>query len=163
MSENDNNNSVEIIQPSAQDVLNVGQDTWMIATKSFQNNLIRSLQEYRTSIIDDIHIGIKRREMITQVTAEYTAYLREQAKLTSQIALKTQKAVLERQLREIQGEMFEQMAEIVGSSVANISKIMNKKKNEIDSPILQEAYAQYVMTKVFELMEMEIQKDKDKR
>jgi hypothetical protein len=126
---------------------------WMVATRGLQSNLIRSLQDYRTTWRDKKAIAAERQRLIEEVTVQYVDYLREEAKLASNAALKARDAVLRQELAKLRANLFTELADISGRAVVEIETIFQEHAARIHSPLLQEAYARFIMTKVFDLLE----------
>lgn len=126
---------------------------WMEATRGLQNNLIRSLQNYKTGWRDRKIIAEHRQRMVDEVMTQYVDYLREEAKLASQAALQARDAVLRQELAKLRASLFTQLADISGKAVNDIEKIFQSHAATLTSPFLQEAYAKFVMNKVLELLE----------
>ena len=126
---------------------------WMVATRGLQNNLIRSLQDYRTTWRDKKAIAAERQRLIEEVTVQYVDYLREEAKLASAAALKARDAVLRQELAKLRASLFTELADITGRAVTEIEEVFQTHAARINSPVLQEAYARFIMTKVFDLLE----------
>lgn len=126
---------------------------WMVATRSLQSNLIHSLQDYRTTWRDRKAIATERQRLIEEVTVQYVDYLREEAKLASIAALKARDAVLRQELAKLRANLFTELADITGRAVVEIETIFQEHATRIHSPLLQEAYARFIMAKVFDLLE----------
>jgi len=126
---------------------------WMVATRGLQSNLIRSLQDYRTTWRDRRAVATERQRLIEEVTAQYVDYLREEAKLASEAALKARDAVLRQELAKLRATLFTQLADITGRAVVEIETIFQEHAAKIKSPVLQEAYARFIMTRIFDLLE----------
>lgn len=126
---------------------------WLVATRGLQSNLIRSLQDYRTTWRDRKAIATERQRLIEEVTVQYVDYLREEAKLTSAAALKARDAVLRQELAKLRASLFTELADISGRAVTEIESIFQEHAARIHSPLLQEAYARFIMAKVFDLLE----------
>ncbi|MEZ4733952.1 MAG: hypothetical protein R3E79_43220 [Caldilineaceae bacterium] len=126
---------------------------WMEATRGLQNNLIRSLQNYKTGWRDRKIIAEHRQRMVDEVMTQYVDYLREEAKLASQAALQARDAVLRQELAKLRAGLFTQLADISGKAVNDIEEIFQGHAATLTSPFLQEAYAKFVMNKVLELLE----------
>lgn len=126
---------------------------WMVATRGLQANLIHSLQDYRTTWRDKKAIAVERQRLIEEVTVQYVDYLREEAKLASAAALKARDAILRQELTKLRANLFTQLADITGRAVVDIETIFQEHAAKINSPILQEAYARFIMTKILDLLE----------
>ncbi len=126
---------------------------WMVATRGLQANLIHSLQDYRTTWRDKKAIAVERQRLIEEVTVQYVDYLREEAKLASAAALKARDAILRQELTKLRANLFTQLADITGRAVVDIEGIFQDHAAKINSPILQEAYAKFIMTKILDLLE----------
>ena len=126
---------------------------WMVATRGLQSNLIRSLQDYRTTWRDRRAVATERQRLIEEVTAQYVDYLREEAKLASEAALKARDAVLRQELAKLRATLFTQLADITGRAVVEIETIFQEHAAKIKSAVLQEAYARFIMTRIFDLLE----------
>ncbi len=126
---------------------------WMVATRGLQANLIHSLQDYRTTWRDKKAIAVERQRLIEEVTVQYVDYLREEAKLASAAALKARDAILRQELTKLRANLFTQLADITGHAVVEIESIFQEHAAKINSPVLQEAYARFIMTKILDLLE----------
>jgi hypothetical protein len=126
---------------------------WMEATRGLQNNLIRSLQNYKTGWRDRRIVAEHRQRMVDEVMTQYVDYLREEAKLASQAALQARDAVLRQELAKLRAGLFTQLADITGKAVNDIEQIFQGHAATLTSPFLQEAYAKFVINKVLELLE----------
>ena len=126
---------------------------WMEATSGLQGNLIRALQEYKTSRRDRQALAPHRQRMIDEVTTQYVDYLREEARLASEAALKARDAVLRQELTKLRAHLFTQLADITGNAVTEIESIFQAHAAKISSPVLQEAYARFIMSKIFDLLD----------
>jgi hypothetical protein len=126
---------------------------WIVATRGLQANLIHSLQDYRTSWRDKKAIAVERQRLIEEVTVQYVDYLREEAKLASAAALKARDAILRQELAKLRANLFTQLADITGRAVVEIEIIFQDYAAKLNSPVLQEAYARFIMTKILDLLE----------
>lgn len=126
---------------------------WMEATRGLQNNLIRSLQQYKTGWRDRRIVAEHRQRMVDEVMKQYVDYLREEASLAAQAALQARDAVLRQELAKLRANLFTQLADITGKAVNDIESIFQDHAASLTSPFLQEAYAKFVMNKVLELLE----------
>ncbi|RMG20943.1 MAG: hypothetical protein D6732_27815 [Methanobacteriota archaeon] len=126
---------------------------WIQATQSLQRNLIRSLQEYKLTWRQKRSLAAQRERMIQEVADQYVSYLREEAKLASDAALKAREAILRQELAKLRSQLYTELAELTGSTVTEIEKIAQEHISEMTSPIIQEAYAKFIMTKIFDLLE----------
>ncbi|MEZ4864842.1 MAG: hypothetical protein R3C14_26250 [Caldilineaceae bacterium] len=126
---------------------------WMEATRGLQNNLVRSLQNYKTGWRDRKIVAEHRQRMVDEVMTQYVDYLREEAKLASQAALQARDAVLRQELGKLRAQLFTQLADITGKAVNDIEQIFQGHAATLTSPFLQEAYAKFVMSRVLELLE----------
>ena len=134
-------------------IMRTPEVAWIEATRGLQGNLIHSLRDYKTTWRDKSAIAAHRQRMIDQVTGQYVDYLREEAKLASDAALKARDAILRQELTKLRAQLFTQLAEITGKAVLDIEAIFQDYAARISSPMLQEAYARFIMNKVLDLLE----------
>lgn len=134
-------------------IMRTPEVAWMEATRGLQGSLIRSLRDYKTTWRDKSAIASHRQRMIDQVTSQYVDYLREEAKLASDAALKARDAILRQELTKLRAQLFTQLADITGKAVLDIETIFQDYAARISSPMLQEAYARFIMNKVLDLLE----------
>jgi uncharacterized membrane-anchored protein YjiN (DUF445 family) len=138
---------------SAQVVIQNPDLAWIEATQGLQRNLIRSLQDYKASRTDRKALAIQRERMITEVTEQYVNYLREEAKLASKIALEARDSILRQELIKLKAKLGTEIAEVTGVAVTEIERIGANYTAKINSPTIQRAYAQFVMGRIFDLLE----------
>lgn len=147
---------VVVRQPA--NILQSSDRAWLESTQALQRNLIRQLQEARTSWREGRLIGAIRQQAIKEVTDAYVMFLREEAKMTSEMALEARRSYLERELLQLNSEINKQLADMVGKSIGEIEAIFQSNVARLKSRELQDAYAQYVFTKIFDMMKLEQKK-----
>lgn len=126
---------------------------WIEATQGLQRNLIRSLQDYKATRADRRAMAVQRERMISEVTENYVKYLREEARLSSEVALKARDSILKQELAKLRATLFTELAEITGVAVVDIERIAQSFSGKIMSPAIQQVYAKFVMDKILELLE----------
>jgi uncharacterized membrane-anchored protein YjiN (DUF445 family) len=126
---------------------------WIEATQGLQRNLIRSLQDYKATRADRRALAVQRQHMITEVTENYVQYLREEARLSSEVALKARDSILKQELAKLRAKLFAELADITGVAVVEIERIAQGYSSKINSPAIQQAYAKFVMDKILALLE----------
>jgi len=136
-------------------ILEASDNAWLEGTRVLQRNLIRQLQEARASFREGRLIGQMRQQVIREVTEKYVMFLRQEAKLTSEIALQARKTYLEKELVTIKSRIRKELADITGKSIREINGVFQSHVSQIDSEELRNAYATHIINKIFELMGME--------
>jgi hypothetical protein len=139
--------------PNPTTVIHQQDIAWIEATQGLQRNLIRSLQDYKATRADRRALAVQRERMITQVTENYVVYLREEARLSSEVALKARDSILKTELAKLRAKLFAELADITGVAVVEIERIAQGYSGKINSPAIQQAYAKFVMDKILDLLE----------
>jgi len=142
------------VRPAA-NILDASDNAWLEGTRGLQRNLIRQLQEAKSSWSEGRLIGAKRQQVISEVTDKYVMFLREEARMTSEAALQARKSYLARELLSIQAEIKKELADMTGKSVKEIEAIFREHVSQIQTEELQKAYARYVFNHIFDLMGIE--------
>ena len=60
---------------------------------------------------------------------------------------------LRQELTKLRAHLFTQLADITGNAVTEIESIFQVHAAKISSPVLQEAYARFIMSKIFDLLD----------
>lgn len=136
-------------------ILDSSDNAWLEGTRGLQRNLIRQLQEARASFWEGRLIGAKRQQVIKEVTEQYVMFLREEARMTSETALQARKTYLERELLNIKSGITKELADMTGKSIRDIEEIFQSHVSQLETEELRNAYARYVLNKIFDLMGME--------
>lgn len=126
---------------------------WIEATQGLQANLVRSLREYKLGFSGKRALGRERQRMVKEVTEQYVDYLREEARLSSKAALEARDSLLRQELAKLKSKLFVELADITGATVTEIERIAQGHLARITSPEIQQAYAQFIMGKIFNLLE----------
>lgn len=126
---------------------------WIEATQGLQRNLIRSLQDHKATRADKKALAAQRERMITEVTEQYVVYLREEAKLATKAALQARDSMLRQELAKLKATLFIELAEITGTTVVEIERVAQIYSAQMTSPMIQQAYARFIMSKIFDLLE----------
>ena len=98
-------------------------------------------------------MAVQRERMISEVTENYVKYLREEARLSSEVALKARDSILKQELAKLRAKLFTELAEITGVAVVDIERIAQSFSGKMMSPAIQQVYAKFVMDKILELLE----------
>jgi hypothetical protein len=146
-----------------QNIIQTSEEAWITGTKVLQGNLIRGLQNYQTGLFqlkEKALLSQKRQEMIKQVTDQYIRFLREEARIASDAALQAHQAVLTKQLIELKASMYGKIADLAGVSTKEIEQIFQEHYSEITDESIRQKYAQFVLEKVFDLLDTTIDQKK---
>ena len=141
------------VSAARQVVVHEPEMAWLEATESLQRNLVYSLQEYKTTWRQKRLLAKQRERMINEVAEQYVSYLREEAKLASDAALKARDAVLRQELAKFRSRLYTELADLTGATVRDIERIAQSYTAELTSLAIQQACAKFIMTKIFELLE----------
>jgi len=126
---------------------------WIEATQGLQRDLIRSLQEYKMTWRQKRSLASQKERMIREVADQYVTYLREEAKLASDAALKARGAILRQELARLRSQLYTELADLTGATVAEIERIAQEHTSEMTSPAIQKAYAKFIFAKILDLLE----------
>ncbi|MEP7284281.1 MAG: hypothetical protein ABI947_00775 [Chloroflexota bacterium] len=126
---------------------------WVEATQGLQRGLIRSLQDYKTTWTGRRMISTQRERMLAEVTEHYVNYLKEEARMASQAALQARDSLLRQELAKLRAKLFVELADITGSAVVEIERLAQGFTNKLSSPMIQQAYARFVISKILALLE----------
>lgn len=140
---------------AGQNLLQSSDEAWLEGTRTIQRNLIRQLQESKSSWWERRLIGQVRQQVIREVAEKYVMYLREEAKMTSEAALQARRVYLERELLELKLGIKQELADMIGKSIAEIDAIFQSRVAQIQTEALRNAYALYVMTQIYDLLGQE--------
>lgn len=149
-------------QPTAHSITQTSEDAWITGTTVLQKNLIRGLQDYQTGLFqlkERALLSKKRQEMINQVTDQYIRFLREEARLASDVALQARGAVLNKQLLELKASMYGEIADLAGVSIREIESIFQEHYAGLTDESIKQKYAQFVFGRVFDLLDTSTNKD----
>jgi len=135
-------------------ILDASDNAWLEGTRGLQRNLIRQLQEAKASWSEGRLIGSMRQQVIKEVTEKYVMFLREEARMTSEVALQARKSYLERELLVIKADITKELVDMTGKSLREIETIFQDNVSQIQTEELRNAYAKYIFDKVFDLMGM---------
>ncbi len=147
-------NLAVIKQPK--NIMQASEQAWIEGTQSLQQNLIRGLQEYQTGLSGWKERGLlaqKRQQMISEVTEQYVRYLREEARMSSDAALQARSAILQKQLHELKGQLFVDIADMAGVTVFEIEQVFQANYAKLTDPEIQKMYAQFVFAKIADLLD----------
>lgn len=147
-------NLAVIKQPK--NIMQASEQAWIEGTQSLQSNLIRGLQEYQTGLSGWKERGLlaqKRQQMISEVTEQYVRYLREEARISSDAALQARSAILQKQLHELKGQLFVDIADMAGVTVFEIEQVFQANYAKLTDPEIQKMYAQFVFAKIADLLD----------
>jgi|CXWL01.1.fsa_nt_gi hypothetical protein len=139
-----------------QNIIQVSEQAWIEGTQSLQKNLIRALQEYQGGWSRWKEKGLlaqKRQEMIGQVTEQYVRFLREEARITSDAAFEARRAILQKQLFELKANVYKEIADMAGVSLAEIEQIFQSHYAKLTDPMIQQQYAQFIMNRIADLLD----------
>lgn len=126
---------------------------WVEATRGLQKNLVNSLKEYKSNWRQRRLLANQRERMINEVADQYVIYLREEAKIASDTALKARSAMLSQELTKLRSQLYIELASLTGATVNEIEKIAQGYTAEMTSPAIQRAYAKFIMEKILDLLE----------
>jgi len=126
---------------------------WIEATQGLQRNVIRSLQEYKVSWAGRRALGVQRERVISEVTEHYVNYLKEEARMSSQAALQARDSLLRQELARLRAKLFVELAEVTGTAVVEIERLAQGFSAKLNTPVIQQAYAKFVISKIFALLE----------
>lgn len=146
-------NIVPASMPGQSAIIPTPDLAWIEATQGLQTNLVRSLREYKLGFAGKRALQRERERMIKEVTEQYVDYLREEARLASKAALEARDSLLRQELAKLKSTLFVELADITGATVIEIERIAQGHLARINSPDIQRAYAQFVMSKIFNLLE----------
>jgi DNA-directed RNA polymerase subunit F len=141
-----------------QNIIRTSEQAWIEGTQGLQKNLIRGLQEYRSGILGWKERGLlsqKRQQMISEVTEQYIRFLREEARITSDAALQARRAILQKQLHELKGKLYTDIADIAGVTVSEIELVFQTHYAKLTDPEIQKFYAKFVWEKIADLLDTE--------
>lgn len=132
------------------------ESAWLEGTRLLRRNMIRSLQEYQSGLAgwSERSLLARRRErMLSEVTEQYVRFLREEARLTSDAVLQAREAGLKRQLLELKARLYREVADMAGAAAGDIERIFQSRQAELASPEVRRAYAEFVMSKIMDLLD----------
>jgi hypothetical protein len=126
---------------------------WLEATQGLQNDLLRTLRTYKMGRSDRQAVALHRKRMIADVSEQYVNYLREEAKLASNMALAARDSLLRQELTRLKARLFVELADLTGRAVGEIERIAQSHHTKLTSPAIQQAYATFIMSKIFDLLD----------